>query len=420
MAVADELLLARAYLSRVVEPADVRLWRLVDRLGPVDAARSLRSGRVDADWYAPIATRCAEADPEADLAAADRHGIRLVVPESPEWPHFACAALQRAAGRLAAAVGDGPHRRGLSGDPVPPVALWVQGGGVELATLGMRSVGLVGSRSATSYGEHVAADLGYGLAGRAVVVVSGGAYGIDAAAHRAALTAQGPTVLVSAGGLDRPYPAANTSLYERVAAAGLVISESPPGCAPHRLRFLTRNRIIAALATGVVVVEAAARSGAINTAGHARTLGRPLMAVPGPVTSAMSAGCHALLRDEVQPALLVASVADVLAVVGASGEGLDDAGTPAGQPHGPADLRTELDGLDPVGRRVFEGLPVRRFATPDEISLRSGVGPLDVVRAVPALDMAGLVEHRDGGYRISARVRATRTRSRPLESERTT
>lgn len=397
----EEILLARAYLSRVAEPGDLLLWRLIARVGPIDAARALRAGRVDDQLLAVTAARRCDADPEGDLAAAARHGIRLVVPELPEWPHFAFTALERAAERMHAALGTTTYRRGMSGDPVPPVALWVQGGGVELATVGIRSAALVGSRSSTSYGEHVAAELGYGLASRDVAVVSGGAYGIDAAAHRAALAAQGPTVLVSAGGLDRPYPAANTALYERVVAAGLVVSESPPGCAPHRLRFLTRNRIIAALATGVVVVEAAARSGAINTAGHARILGRPLMAVPGPVTSAMSAGCHGLLRDDVQPALLITSVTDVLAVVGAAGEGLDFVPTST-----TTDLRAELDGLEALSRQVFEGLPARRYATPDEIALRSGVGPLEVVRVLPALDLAGLIEQNGGRYRISTRARA--------------
>jgi DNA processing protein len=404
----EEELLARAYLSRVAEPGELRLWRLVRHVGAAEAARALRAGRVDDDLLAITAVRRTGTDPEADLAAAERHGIRLVVPESSEWPHFAFSALDRAAARLDNRLASGPGRarRTLSGDPVPPLALWVQGNGVELATLGMRAAGLVGSRSATAYGEHVTAEIGYGLASRDVAVVSGGAYGIDAAAHRAALAAQGPTVLVSAGGLDRPYPAANTALYERIAAAGLVISESPPGCAPHRLRFLTRNRLIAALSSGVVVVEAAARSGAINTAGHARALGRPLMAVPGPVTSAMSAGCHALLRDDVEPALLVTSAADVLAVVGSAGEGLETTATNAAT--AAPDLRAELDGLDPVSRRVFEGLPARRFAAPDEIAVRSGVGPLDVVRVVPALDLAGLIEHSGGRYRISARARTGR------------
>jgi DNA processing protein len=237
------------------------------------------------------------------------------------------------------------------------------------------------------------------LARRNLVVVSGGAYGIDAAAHRSALAAGGVTVVVSAGGLDRPYPSGNATLFERAAEAGLLVSESPPGCAPQRRRFLTRNRLIAALSTGVVVVEAAARSGATNTAGHCRALGRTLMAVPGPVTSPMSAGCHALLRHETHPALLVTSLDDVLALVGRPGEGLVD------RRPDPADIRTELDQLDTVARNVFDGLQARRFARPEEVAARSGVSAVDVIRALPALDVAGLIECSDGGYRVAARVR---------------
>ena len=174
----------------------------------------------------------------------------------------------------------------------------------------------MGARSASAYGEHVAALFRNGLAGRGIVVVSGGALGIDAAAHRSALGGEGATVIVSAGGVDRPYPAANAALYERATERGLVISESPPGSAPQRHRFLSRNRLIAALSTGTVVVEAAKRSGALNTASHAVTLGRPLMVVPGPITSAMSVGCHDLLRREDYGALLVSSVAEVAGIVG--------------------------------------------------------------------------------------------------------
>jgi DNA processing protein len=279
------------------------------------------------------------------------------------------------------------------------LALWVRGVG-DLTVLALRSAGIVGARAATTYGNHVSSELGYGLASTGVAVVSGGAYGIDAAAHRAALAAHGTTVLVSAAGLDRPYPPGNAALFERVGAEGLLISESPPGFAPQRRRFLTRNRLVAAFSTGVVVVEAAARSGATNTATHARTLGRPLMAVPGPVTSAMSTGCHDLLRRDEDPALLVTSADDVLAVVGSVGEGLPGDKAPV------ADVRSELDLLDPMARTVFEGLQARRYARPDEVAVRSGVSALDVIRALPALDEAGLVERDGSGLRISARVRA--------------
>ena len=260
--------------------------------------------------------------------------------------------------------------------------------------------GIVGARAATPYGEHVTAELAYGLARRDVVVVSGGAYGIDAAAHRAALAAGGQTVVVSAGGLDRPYPPGNATLYDRAAETGLVVSESPPGCAPQRHRFLTRNRLIAALSTGVVVVEAAARSGAMNTAGHCRTLGRPLMAVPGPVTSPMSVGatrCCAAIpirRCWSRPSTTCSPWWATPA------RGSVDA-----QAIRPADVRAELDELDPVARSVFDGLHARRFARPEEVAARSGVSALDVIRALPVLDLAGLIECSDAGYRIAARLR---------------
>jgi DNA processing protein len=401
--VSDEILLARAYLSRVAEPASVPVWDCVRRLGPVAAARMIGEGGGSAQLSAATAARREHADPQADLEAAQRHGIRLVVPESADWPHFAFAALERTGRARARTFHAGEGKGNESGEPMPPLALWVRGPG-ELAALGVRSVGIVGSRAATAYGEHVTADLSYGLAGRGVVVVSGGAYGIDAAAHRGALAAGGQTVVVSAGGLDRPYPTGNATLFTRAAESGLVISESPPGAAPQRHRFLTRNRLIAALSTGTVVVEAARRSGAANTAHHCITLGRPVMAVPGPVTSPLSAGCHDLLRRETAPALLVTCVEDVLAVVGAMGDGLDADPAARAQPQSD-DVRAELDVLDPVARRVFEGLPARRPARPDEIAQRCGVTPLEVIRSLPVLDLAGLLEASDGGYRIAARLR---------------
>jgi DNA processing protein len=398
-----DVALARAYLNRVGEPGSVGLWCLVREVGPVDAMRRLRAGTASPALLAETAARRPGADPEADLIAAERHGLHLVVPESDEWPHFAFAALEKAVLPRAAAYENGRFTRNESGEPVPPLALWVRGP-AELTTLGVRSVGIVGARAATAYGEHVTAELAYGLARRDVVVVSGGAYGIDAAAHRAALAASGQTVVISAGGLDRPYPPGNATLFDRAAETGLLVSESPPGCAPQRRRFLTRNRLIAALSTGVVVVEAALRSGATNTANHCRVLGRPAMAVPGPVTSPMSAGCHDLLRRDPEPAVLVTSVDDVLAVVGSAGEGLVQ------RPVATADVRDELDALDPVARTVFEGLHAHRFTRPQELAARSGVSPLEVIRALPTLDNAGLIETSDAGYRIAERLRPARQR----------
>ena len=409
--VPPEVVLARAYLSRVAEPASVAVWAMVRRDGPVAAAAAIRVGSAPQAVLDATEARRASVDPYADLDAAERCGARLVVPESADWPHFALSALERAGSALLAADERGePRRRADAGEPIPPLALWVRGPG-ELESVGVRSAGFVGSRAATPYGERIAAELAFGVARRGVVVVSGGAYGIDAAAHRAALSADGQTVLVSAGGLDRPYPPGNTSLYERVADTGLLLSESPPGCAPQRHRFLSRNRLIAALSTATVVVEAAHRSGAANTAAHCVTLGRTVMAVPGPVTSPMSAGCHALIRRERAPALLVSCVDDVLAVVGPVGHGLDG-GDSTG--HGDADLTTSssapsvrsvLDALDATSRRVFDGLPARRYARPEEIAARCGATALDVIRSLPALDLAGLLETSAAGYRIAAPLR---------------
>ncbi|MEP6599787.1 MAG: DNA-processing protein DprA [Actinomycetota bacterium] len=411
IAVPDDVILARAYLSRVAEPASLPVWDWVRREGPVAAAASIRRGLVDAAVADATAARRSTADAHGDLEAAQRHGLRLVVPESADWPHFALAALESTARRRLAGwrrdtSGARPdHDRG---EPVPPLGLWVSGS-ADPTLLGVRSVAIVGSRAATPYGEHVTSELGYGLARRGVSVVSGGAYGIDAVAHRSALAADGCTILVSAGGLDRPYPTGNASLYARAKECGLVISESPPGAAPHRHRFLTRNRLIAAFSTGTVVVEAAARSGALNTAAHARELGRSVMAVPGPVTSAMSAGCHQLLRAEPDPALLVTSVDDILLLVGSIGEGVEREAPPRGAAgtNEAAGLRARLDGLDPVARRVFDGLPAWRPAREDELAVRSGVCPREVIRAIPALRLAGVIDVSDDGFRIAAQLRCS-------------
>jgi DNA processing protein len=399
--VAAETLRARAYLSRISEPANVPVWSFVRRVGAVDAASAIRDGCAPPEVIAATGARRAGTDPDADLDAGERCGLRLVVPESPDWPHFGLAALEQAGQRRLRSYRSGNRKHRESGELVPPLALWARGQ-LDLASLGVRSVGIVGSRAATSYGEGVGLEFGYGLAAAQVAVISGGAYGIDAAAHRGALAAGGPTVLISAGGLDRAYPTGNTALFEQVAESGLLLSESPPGAAPQRHRFLTRNRLIASLATGTVVVEAALRSGARNTAAHCAALQRPLMAVPGPITSPMSAGCHELItRDDCQ-AILVGSVDAVLGVVGGIGEG-------QAQPSAseqPRDLRAELDGLDPLARRVFEGLRVRTFSLPDEISARSGVAALEVIRALPRLELAGLAESGETGYRVASRRRS--------------
>jgi DNA processing protein len=395
--VSEDVLLARAYLSRVAEPASLPVWALVRRAGPVDAARAIRAGIAGDKVLEATAARAAAADPGSDLEVAQRHGIRLVVPESEEWPHFGLAALEHSGAQRLAMLGKPDFRtRRESGEPIPPLALWAKGD-ADLASLAVRSAAIVGSRAATAYGERVAGDLAFGLAQLGLGVVSGGAYGIDAAAHRGALAAGGVTVLISAGGLDRPYPSGNAQLFGRVAESGLLLSESPPGAAPQRQRFLSRNRLIAALATGTVVVEAARRSGALNTANHCLELGRPVMAVPGPVSSPMSGGCHDLLRREGCGVRLVTSVDEVLEVVGRPGEGALGGGGAVAERD---DTAAVLDELDATARRVFDGLPARRASGIEEISLASGVAAREVLRVLPVLELSGLVEAVAEGYRI--------------------
>jgi DNA processing protein len=392
MSADERAVLAAAYLSRVAEPANLPLWMLVREVGYEVAAAAVRAGEVSEEVSVATEARRASAHPEDDLEAAERNGIRLVTPASAEWPHFGFAALAAAGERRMRQWRAGQRLHPDRGELIPPLALWVRGT-AELSSLGVSSVAVVGSRAATAYGEHVASDFSYGLGQRGVAVVSGGAYGIDAAAHRGVLAAEGTSVLVSAGGLDRPYPSGNQRLYERTAQSGLLISERPPGSAPHRQRFLSRNRLIASLGSATLLVEAAARSGALNTAGYARDLGRPVLAVPGPITSAMSVGCHHQVQRDDDPARLVTSVADVLAYCGsltvADGEDAEQ-----------LEVVTPYDCLDPVARSVLDGFPRRQVVTESELARLSGQPIQRVIAALPVLRDLGLISVSREGYRL--------------------
>ena len=355
---------ARAALSRLVEPGDDDIGRLLEADEPSRVLAQIRDSTLDSPRLSSYRARLDGLDVDGDLALAAAAGARLVVPSSPEWPP---------------SLDDLGRAR--------PVALWVRGS-TDITDVTARAVAVVGARACTAYGEHVAAELAAGLGDRGWTVVSGAAFGIDAAAHRGALAVGAPTLAVLACGVDVAYPAAHEDLLDRVAAAGAVISELPPGCRPGRHRFLTRNRVIAALGRGVVVVEAALRSGAVNTAVHGVELSRAVMAVPGPVTSAMSAGCHELVRA--RGAQLVTDAADVLDVVG-------DLGVDASPPRrGEA---RPYDDLDPVQLRVLDALPVVRPAGVAGLAWVAGVDVPTVLRSLGALAAGGLAETRDGGWR---------------------
>lgn len=369
----DLTLRAWAYLSRVVEPPCAELSALADRVGPVEAAERVRRGHVD-DNLARHTVARREIDRAADdLELLARRGGRLITPDDEEWPILALAAFG------SDAVAAKPQGR-------PPSVLWAMGP-ARLDETAQRAAAIVGTRAATSYGEQVAADLAAGLAEQDVVVVSGGAYGIDGAAHRAVLAVDGITVAVLAGGLDIPYPAGHSGLLHRIGGNGLLVTEYPPGVRPARHRFLTRNRLVAALAGAAVVVEAGLRSGAANTAAWARALGRVVGAVPGPVTSSASTGCHALLRAGAE---VVTRAEDIVELVGRVGELAPE------QPH-PA---TPLDGLSDADRQVYEALPGRGVATVDEIAVAAALEPARVLAPLAMLEVAGLAERHDGRWRI--------------------
>ncbi|NUW46706.1 DNA-protecting protein DprA [Nonomuraea rhodomycinica] len=312
-------------------------------------------------WHA----RMTAADPAADLATGERLGARLIVPGSPEWP---TQLDQLGAAR--------------------PLGLWLHGS-ADLRFSCLRSVAIVGARSATPYGLHVAAEFALGLGEDGWTVVSGGAYGVDGAAHRGALASDTPTVVVLACGVDVAYPRGHHQLFAAAREQGVIVSECPPGVNPTRARFLIRNRLIAALSRGTVVVEAALRSGALNTAAHALTLNRHLAAVPGPVTSMMSAGCHRLLRE--RKATCVTTPEEVIELVGTIGGDL------APCARGPAVPR---DALNEVTRKVLDAVPSRGGAGPASIALSAGVSLDATLSALGGLAAAGYVERVEKGWRL--------------------
>jgi DNA processing protein len=395
---AEQVRLARAWLTRAVEPGRGAVFDLVSEVGPVEAVRLLRAGEVAGAASALAEARRRQDHAADDLAEAQRMGARLVTPEDREWPDEALRAMQIAYDR------ERPERRraGSSHDPVeltPPLALWALGGH-RLDAAFARAVSVVGSRSATPYGVNVAATAAHGLAVRGWSVVSGGAFGIDAAAHRGALSDGGLTVAIVAGGLREPYPRAHEQLFGRIARDGLMVSEFPPDATPQRHRFLVRNRLVAGLAAGVVVVEAGLRSGSLATARQALRMGRIVMGVPGPVTSHESAGVHGLLRSEPE-VTLVTRPAEVIEAIGAFGDDL------AERQQAPSDPR---DGLEPLARQVLDGLPAVGVASPDRIAVTCGVPPLDVLRCLPGLELRGFVEATPAGWQLTSVARTTRRR----------
>lgn len=360
---ADEDRLARVALSFLAEPKHSTVCAELAGSGAVATLASIRRGRLSTQE--DLTVRLGGLDLRALVAAVDRSGARVVVPDDDDWP----SALDRLA--------------------EPPYCLYVRGA-ADLAQVADRAVAVVGSRAATEYGEAVARDLAEGLAARGWAVVSGMAYGVDVAAHRGALASEGVTVAVLACGVDRAYPSAHRRVIEAVAETGAVVSEVPPGAVPFPSRFIARNRIIAALGRATVVVEASLRSGSRSTASEALRLHRPVGAVPGPVTSMMSAGCHALVRSG--SAVVVTDVAEVLELAAPIGEGLLDPRVGASR---------DTDVLGPAERAVLAALPLRGAAVPAAVAVAAGVSEPAVRSALGVLDALGFVVRAGEGWRAA-------------------
>lgn len=383
--------LARAALSRLMEPQDAAGLALVQVAGAVDAlgiaTGELRAGPelereitalladsgAATSWAGMAAAlkrwqpRIPDLAPERDLATMARLGGRLIIPSDELWPgQLADLGIQE------------------------PLCLWWRGQEQPLPAVDT-SIALVGSRDSTSYGASVTGDLAYSLAQRGFTVVSGGAYGIDAHAHRAALAGGAgavPTIAVMAGGVDRFYPSGNEDLLRAVCNQGAVLAEVPPGSAPTRYRFLQRNRLIAALSAVTVVVEARWRSGALNTAHHAESLGRAVGAVPGSVHSANSAGCHRLLRDG--GAVCVTDAAEIAELASPSGSALPE------QRQASAQVQ---DGLTLEDLILLDALPLRSTTSVEKLAAVAGLGQESVRAGLGRLGLLGLAVSERGGWK---------------------
>ncbi|MDT0203268.1 DNA-processing protein DprA [Nocardioides sp. AE5] len=374
----DEERLARIALSQLTEPGDPKLIRTAASVGVVELYEHLRGERDLFGMREDAAVRLADIHPERDMERADARGIRFVIPGDAEWPT-----------RLDALAECG----GQAGREGVPLGLWVQGP-LRLDQVA-HSVAVVGSRSATSYGAEVAIEIGATVAEAGTCVVSGAAFGIDQAAHRGALAAEGPTIAVMANGLDRVYPAAHTNLVRYIAEHGLVVSELALGCTVTRWRLLARNRIIAALGAGTVVVEAALRSGALSTANWTQSLSRPVMAVPGPVTSEPSAGCHQLIRSGA--ASLVTCGGEVLELTGASGDHL------MAEPRGEERPR---DRLNLRQAQVLDAVPAAQEAPTESIARAAGMSLRSVLALLEELYDLEFVVRGENGWQLSALARS--------------
>lgn len=368
---AEEERAALIELAHAVEPGDALIGRLLAEGSAVEVLARIRAGRSGLRHEEGLRARLSGVTAERAAERARACGATIVTRADRTWPT-----------QLSALGGQAP------------AALWVAGTG-DLRLLALRSVAIVGARACTPYGEELAHQWSAELAERSWTVLSGAAFGIDAAAHRGALAASGATIAVLAGGVDEPYPRAHAGLLARIQDDGLVVSESPPGERVRRQRFLARNRLVAALTRATVVVEAAERSGTTATARAAAALTRPVLAVPGPVTSPASAGCHRMIRDG--DALLAGCLDDVLAALD-----LTAASATGGRPV----PERSRDALAPRERQLLDALPARAVVGLERVVAAACLNAGDALAGLGLLVAGGWVEEADGGWRLARAPRA--------------
>lgn len=370
-----------AWWSAVMEPADTDVVALRHALGDEEAvawvcaeqpsslplnlfseARASREywERAHQRWH----PRALVADPGQDFGVLEGLGGRFLIPSDPQWPQ-ALADL----------------------GPSQPVGLWVLG-----TIPNTRSCSIVGARASTQYGNIMAHQIASDLAHKSITVVSGGAFGIDIAAHRGAMDGVGRTVAVMAGGLAELYPRSHDNDFKRIIhTGGAIISESPPTWRPARWRFLSRNRLVAALSSATVVIEAGLRSGALSTARQAMSLGREVGALPGMTTHELSKGCHELIRNG---ATLIRHAGDITEML--SPYTITEQTTLFGDP---VQIDCGIDALPPTLRRVWETLSERRPIKLDALTRESGMAQRDVLAALAGLELSGRITSSAGGWK---------------------
>lgn len=365
----EEEILARMGLCALGHLASPKLAILVREEGPEWVWDQLSKGKEDQPW----SRKAAAITPKQIWEETQRCGAAFLTPDDELWP----SQLKDLDNSL------------VGGQGGAPFGLWVRG---EIPSY-WNAVSIVGARAASQYGIASATELSAELSSVGVQIISGLAFGIDAAAHRGALGVGGTTIAVVASGVDRPYPSANAALAEILVRNGAIISEAPPGAHPTRPSFLARNRIIAALGRATIVVEAALRSGAKNTAAWASELGRLVLALPGQVTSTLSATPHRLIRSG--QAILITDARDVLTELAPLGSFEEPSGRGKDCP---------FDGLPDEAKTVREAIEVGEEVSANILTRRTGLPLVSCLAALQFLAEGGWLERGpEDGWRLPTR-----------------